>query len=180
MTKFWLIFPYNLHWWFLHNFFNLQLLHFGYMRFFFLFHKQWIGYWLLTTWQNWFKSLPLSCVISHKWFSFLMLWNIESSFVVHVHQTHQYILWIILIDCVVFMWEWNKCVSQSHLCINIRKKKSFDGLIFIYQLLTPTLLMLDIYTSWLVNFYLCCFFQLFCTNLSMHQLLFSLCCENFF
>ena len=87
---------------------------------------------------------------------------------------------IILIDCVIFMWEWNKCVFQSHLCINIRGKKNFDGLVFIYQPLTPTLLMLDIYTSWLVNFYLCFFFQLFCTNLSMHQLLFSLCCENFF
>ena len=40
--------------------------------------------------------------------------------------------------------------------------------------------MLDIYSSWFAKFYLCFFFQLFCTNFSVQKFLFSLCCENFF
>ena len=52
------------------------------------------------------------------------------------------------------------------------EKKNFDGSVYIYWLLTPTLFMLGIYTT--------CFFYLFCTNLSMYKLLFSLCGKNFF
>ena len=92
MTKFWLLFPYNFTLViFAQFFFNLQLLPFGYIRFFFLFHKQWIGYWLFTTWQNWFKSLPVLCDQSQV---VLILHVIKHwvSLGVHVHQTHHYIL----------------------------------------------------------------------------------------